>query len=89
MPGTYIYECDPDKNTECSKVGCYLNGGCCLFTTKQECGISPNNVGTVEDFPHVVHDGDDSAKKLHGIIYIPKEGKSYLYLNGVRGQSYD
>jgi len=30
-----LYLCDPDKNTECTKEGCYVNGGpCCL--TKDE-----------------------------------------------------
>lgn len=27
-----LYACDPDKNTECRKTGCYLNGGECYQT---------------------------------------------------------
>ena len=38
--GTYsvgnIYECDPEKNTECNKRGCYINGGECRHTTHAE-----------------------------------------------------
>ena len=30
------YECDPEKNTECTKEGCYINGGECSRTTKKE-----------------------------------------------------
>lgn len=31
------YECDPAKNTECQKRGCYINGGECRQTHKIEC----------------------------------------------------
>ena len=38
--GTYsvgnIYECDPEKNTECNKRGCFINGGECRHTTRVE-----------------------------------------------------
>lgn len=38
--GTYsagnLYECDPEKNTECRKTGCYINGGECRHTTHAE-----------------------------------------------------
>lgn len=27
------YLCDPEKNTECSKSHCWLNGGLCKITT--------------------------------------------------------
>ena len=27
-----VYECDPDKNTDCRKTGCYINGGECHLT---------------------------------------------------------
>ena len=30
------YECDPEKNTECTKEGCFINGGECSRTTKKE-----------------------------------------------------
>lgn len=32
-----LFECDPVKNTECTKEGCYLFGGDCSWTTKPEC----------------------------------------------------
>ena len=31
-----LYFCDPSKNTECRKTGCYLNGGPCRHTTHAE-----------------------------------------------------
>lgn len=31
-----LYECDPQKNDECSKSGCYLNGGPCHLTTQEK-----------------------------------------------------
>jgi hypothetical protein len=31
-----FYECDPKKNTECRKTGCYINGGECSHTTHKE-----------------------------------------------------
>ena len=30
------YICDPDKNTECDKHHCWLNGGLCKITTHYE-----------------------------------------------------
>lgn len=29
-----LYPCDPEKNTECSKRGCFINGGPCSKTRK-------------------------------------------------------
>lgn len=42
-----IYPCDPDKNAECSKTNCYINGGVCNETTnpaykKISCDIPTN-----------------------------------------------
>lgn len=31
-----IYLCDPSKNKDCKKTGCYLNGGDCRHTQKEE-----------------------------------------------------
>ena len=31
-----LFECDPEKNTECSKTCCYIIGGECRLTTKPE-----------------------------------------------------
>ena len=30
------YECDPEKNTECTKEGCFINGGPCHMTVYEE-----------------------------------------------------
>lgn len=34
-----MYECDPSKNKECSKTGCFINGGDCFYTSKKHCVI--------------------------------------------------
>lgn len=34
-----IYMCDPEKNTECSKRACYINGGGCRRTRHPEYAI--------------------------------------------------
>jgi hypothetical protein len=34
-----IYPCDPEKNAECKKTDCYINGGPCNKTTRKECRI--------------------------------------------------
>lgn len=31
-----VYECDPEKNTECTKESCFINGGPCHMTTYEE-----------------------------------------------------
>ena len=31
-----VYICDPEKNNECSKTHCYINGGECMCTTRKE-----------------------------------------------------
>ena len=31
-----IYRCDPNKNVECKKTGCYKNGGCCQYTKNKK-----------------------------------------------------
>lgn len=31
-----FYKCDPEKNTECKKTDCYINGGMCDGTTHAE-----------------------------------------------------
>lgn len=35
--GNELYLCDPDKNTECKKQSCFINGGPCKYTTKERC----------------------------------------------------
>ncbi len=33
---TALFVCDPEKNTECTKESCYINGGECHHTTHKE-----------------------------------------------------
>ena len=44
MEAPVLYACDPDKNTECRKTGCYLNGGEC-YQTKHLKYARGNNYG--------------------------------------------
>lgn len=30
---TQFFTCDPDKNVNCKKTACYINGGPCMQTT--------------------------------------------------------
>lgn len=39
-----IWLCDVDKNTECRKMGCFINGGPCMCTTKEECAYEIDGV---------------------------------------------
>jgi hypothetical protein len=32
-----IFWCDPRKNVNCQKDGCYIHGGPCRFTTNPKC----------------------------------------------------
>lgn len=34
---TILYECDADKNSECTKENCYCNGGDCHMTDDIHC----------------------------------------------------
>lgn len=36
-----LFVCDPDKNTECTKEGCYRTGGCCFLTRSKESSLKP------------------------------------------------
>lgn len=36
LDGERLYECDPDKNTECSKRFCHVHGGNCHQTYNKE-----------------------------------------------------
>jgi len=38
-PKTYL--CDPRKNTRCNKAMCFLNGGPCQETTREEYATDP------------------------------------------------
>ena len=31
-----LYHCDPEKNTECPKTHCHINGGDCRLTTHRK-----------------------------------------------------
>lgn len=31
-----VYECDPEKNTDCTKESCFINGGPCFMTVYEE-----------------------------------------------------
>lgn len=33
---TRVYYCDAQKNTQCKKTACYINGGPCMLTTHSQ-----------------------------------------------------
>jgi len=35
-----LYRCDPDKNTDCRKTGCYRYGEYCWLTTNKKCRMN-------------------------------------------------
>ena len=39
-PEEKVYRCDPDKNTECLKTGCYRKNGFCKSTSHKEFRMS-------------------------------------------------
>ena len=41
----FLYLCDPEKNTECNKKSCFINGGPCNKTSNINFAAQP--VGTV------------------------------------------
>ena len=41
---TEVYLCDPDLNKDCSKTGCFINGGECRHTTRIEYARSAEKV---------------------------------------------
>lgn len=36
LPTGHVYRCDPEKNRDCRKTGCYINGGDCYQTQHPE-----------------------------------------------------
>ena len=35
-----VYYCDPEKNVDCKKTYCYINGGLCCKTSHEEYKIT-------------------------------------------------
>ena len=48
--GKIFYRCDPEKNRECRKRGCYTRGGQCRATSKTECAVRDANGNPIEEF---------------------------------------
>ena len=40
-----LYKCDPDKNTECKKRGCYQKGGKCSRTKNPDMAVRDKKTG--------------------------------------------
>lgn len=88
MQDPWIWWCNPEENTECPKIGCHLNGGLCKCTSKPGCALlnerhQPACIGRASKNPLDPYDGDNSGKKLNGLIWIPTKDKLILYYNGV------
>ena len=78
-----VYYCDPSKHTECTKTGCFLNGGTCRFTLHEECA------DTTVDIAPVVHahwikifEDEDSIQarcSACGMVYTLGKGRDPNY----------
>lgn len=40
---TPIYMCDPEKNVDCTKESCHINGGKCYITFDPKCEKEDDN----------------------------------------------
>lgn len=64
-----LFTCDPEKNPNCSKTGCYLNGGKCSSTTHPEYAKQDEN-GYLVDMVNYDREYDGviiRAKRVEGI----------------------
>lgn len=64
-----LFTCDPEKNPNCSKTGCYLNGGQCSSTTHPEYAKQDEN-GYLVDMVNYDREYDGviiRAKRVEGI----------------------
>lgn len=39
-----FFECDPEKNTQCGKESCHINGGPCHLTKKRIYANNPDKI---------------------------------------------
>ena len=64
-----LFTCDPEKNSECRKTGCYLNGGRCSsmtnpkFAKQDKDGYFVDMVNYDRDYDNVII----RAKRVDGI----------------------
>jgi Zn finger protein HypA/HybF involved in hydrogenase expression len=68
-----VYPCDPSKNRECNKRGCFINGGPCRSTTHAEyCDagdfISKQALLYALDDIELIEDGDVDINELEDLI---------------------
>ena len=52
----YVYECDPEKNVECKKETCFVNGGACEMTHQLEYAKAFSKTYTI--IPRAMHESD-------------------------------
>ena len=88
-----VYECDPVKNTRCTKEWCHLNGGPCECTTHEEYRMELTPVYKLEEmmgtqrsfqmrldpeFPHMTNEERVAFIKEHS-IHLNQEINEMLY----------
>jgi len=54
-----FYRCDPEKNTECRKYGCFIHRGECKATSKAECSVKDEDGAPIVEF--IVKRGEDNG----------------------------
>lgn len=46
-----FYKCDPEKNVYCTKESCFIYGGCCTHTDKEQCAFDCSLERKFEESP--------------------------------------
>lgn len=88
-----LYQCDPQKNNECRKTSCFINGGDCYTTSNKDFKVEENVMDKFErmlelqaSFQHRVDprfESDDLKERAAFIrdhfVYLDQELQEMLY----------
>lgn len=62
--------CNVEKNVGCNKTNCYINGGTCTYTSKEECFITNNDI-RIKKIEYIWN--KDEIKEAHIVYEIPNK----------------
>ena len=57
-----LYKCDPEKNKDCKKTGCYKNGGPCFATWNREYAKEPIKIILHQEMYNQIEKGLEDEK---------------------------